>query len=698
VFEIAIDTGGTFTDGVLIDEQGKISVAKVPTDLVDPEKSLIGCIAILAQERNLTHQELLGATSTIVIGSTIATNCVVSKTGAKCCMICTRGFKDMLELSSRIPKDDPYDLRVPPPQYLVPRFLRFEVEERIQFDGKILTPINEEDVHRAVTKAKAQKIQVPIVCFLHSYMNPEHEEKAGELIKADYPEVVLSSHVLRRRMEGYRFHTAVLAGYVKPAVANFVGKLERNLERYDFKGTMLFITCAGGVATPGVCIDNPALMIGSGPAAGPLFANLLGDLSGFRNIASMDIGGTTIDLCILPERKMSITTEMIVAGHRNAMESVDVTSIGVGGGAIAGVDERGILCVGPESAGADPGPACYGKGGQRPTLTDADVVLGYIAVDFFLGGTMSLSEDLARKAIDAHVARPLGIDILQAAHAIKALAEENMAREAFLKFVHGGYDPREFVLVVGGGAGPVHAAAVAEKLGMERLYIPKHAAVFCPFGILLADYKYILSRFYYRSGNEINVEEMRSLYLAMEGEGIDILKRQGRSESEARIVRGAAMRYFGQLHNIDVFLPDAPVSAPFTEETLRVLTDRFHERHEDLYGRSDPSMPVTVETVKLHAVAKRRSFEITKEPFSSEDSREALKRKRKVYFKEAGKYIETPCYDSERLKHGNQIIGPAIIEETKTTVVIPRDYRLYVDPYGNYLMRRDSIERGKQKD
>jgi N-methylhydantoinase A len=688
MFEIAIDTGGTFTDGVLIDDDRKISIAKFPTDVVNPEKSLMGCIELLAQERGLTDQALIADTTTIVIGSTIATNCIVSKSGAKCCMICTKGFRDMLELSSRIPKDDPYDLRVPPPEYLVPRFLRFEVEERLQFDGKIIIPLNEDQVREAVRKAKQQNVDIPVVCFLHSYINPEHEEGAGEIIKKEYPDVVLSSHILRKRMEGYRFHTAVLAGYVKPMISNFIKKLDRKLKSNNFKGTLLFITCAGGIASPEVCLDNPALMIGSGPAAGPLFANLLAELGGFKNIASIDIGGTTIDLCILPERKITITTEMIVAGHRNSLESVDVTSIGVGGGAIARIDHRGILQVGPDSAGADPGPACYGKRGQKPTLTDADVVLGYIPADYFLGGTIPLQPSLALKAIEGHVGKPLGIDVIQAAYAIKSLAEENMAKEAFLKFVNNGYDPREFVLVVGGGAGPVHAAAVAEKLQIAELYIPKHAAVFCPFGILLADYKYILNRFYYRSGNEINVDELKTLYLAMEKEGVDILKRQGINEKNIKLVRGAALRYFGQLHNIDIFLPEVGVGEPLTEETVKSLVYRFHERHEDLYGRSDPSMPVTIETVKLHAVAKRRSFEMAKEPLCAEDSSAALKRKRQVYFEGKYGFIDTPCYDSERLRHGNVMVGPAIIEGTNTTVVIPHGFGLKVDAYGNYIMRR----------
>ena len=689
MFEIAIDTGGTFTDGVLRDLEGDVSVAKFPTNIVDPEMGLMGCIALLAQERHLQVQELLAATETIVIGTTIATNSIISKTGAKCCMITTKGFRDMLELSSRIPKEDPYDLRVHPPEYLIPRYLRFEIDERIQYDGKIITPLKPEDILGALEKAKEHHCDVPVVCFLHSYQNPEHEQQAGEIIKTEYPNVVLSSDILRKRMEGYRFHTAVLAGYVKPPITNFITKLENRLRKDNFKGTILFITSAGGVAHPNVCINNPALMIGSGPAAGPLFSKLLSAKAGFENTVSLDIGGTTADLCILPRGKISTTTEMIVAGHRNAVESVDVSSIGVGGGAIARLDDRGILCVGPESAGADPGPACYGKGGAHPTLTDADVVLGHIPADFFLGGTIPLDTALARDAVMRDVAVPLDMDVTDAAHAIRSIAEENIAKRILLSFFKSGYDPRKFTLVVGGGGGPVHAAALAGRLEMKQLYIPRHAALFCPFGILLADYKYILSRFYNRSGEEIETAALSALYLSMEHEGVDILKGQRIEAQHIQIVPGAAMRYVGQLHSIDVFLPERPVGEPFTEETATSLIGGFHERHREIYGRSDSQMPVTIEEVKLHAVAKRRTFEMTRESLQPEDSSAALKRRREVYFKDLGGFVETPCYDGERLMPGNIVPGPAVIEETKTTVVVPQYYRVQVDGFGNFLMKRD---------
>jgi len=378
---------------------------------------------------------------------------------------------------------------------------------------------------------------------------------------------------------------------------------------------------------------------------------------------------------------------MIIEGHRNALESVDVTSIGVGGGAIARVDNRGMLRIGPESAGADPGPACYGKGGKQPTLTDADVVLGYIPTDYFLGGTIPLYKDLAIKAVEDYICKPLSLDTITAAYSIKSLAEENIAKEAFLKFVNTGYDPREFVLIVGGGAGPVHAAAIAEKLEMNQVYIPKNAGVFCPFGILLADYKYILTRFYNRSHNEINIDEVKYLYLDMEREGVNILKRQGIEEKEIKLIRGAAIRYFGQLHSIDIFLKEVQGEA-FTEKTMEFLIYEFHEKHKDLYGYSDSSMPVTIEELKLHAFSKRRSFEINKKPLGKEDSSEAIKRTRQVFFERKKGFIDTPCYNSELLKPGNIINGPAIIEDIDTTVVVPENFKLSVDIYGNYIIRR----------
>lgn len=686
MFEIVIDTGGTFTDGVLIDAQGNTSVAKFPTNPEDPSASIMGCVTLLAEERRLTAQALLGDTSSIVVGTTLATNCALEGKGAKCCLLHTKGFRDIFELGRRIPKADIYNLKVAPPTALIPRYLRFGIEERLQYDGAVITPVDENDVLMAVKKAKEHNVEVPVICFLHSYINPTHEEKAAEIVRTEYPDVVVSTHVLRRWIEYDRAITATIAGYVKPLTSRFVKRLEERIKESNFRGTLLFITCAGGVAAPDLCLENPALLVGSGPAAGPLLARFLAELVDFEDVMVCDMGGTSFDASILPKRMIATTTEMTVGEHKNACEAVDVRTIGAGGGSIAWIDELGMLRVGPSSAGADPGPACYGKGGEMPTVTDADVVLGYIPADYFLGGAIPLHAGLAEKVVGEKIGRPLGIGPVEAAHAIASVVEANMADRIFLTAVEKGFDPRDFVLIAGGGAGPVHAMALTARLDIKRAYVPRHAPVFCAFGLSVADYRHILSRFLYRREDELDAGELKRYYDSLEEEGAAILARQGIGENETEFLRGAEMRYFGQLHDIEVLLPQTRRGVPFTSETFKALIQGFHTRHQDMYGWSNPAMPLTISTLKLHAVGIRRRLEMARQGLSGQDPSGALKRKRRAYFKENGGFVETPCYDADRLSHGNTVVGPAIIEDKKTTVVVPPRAQLTVDAYGNYLL------------
>jgi N-methylhydantoinase A len=688
MYEIVVDTGGTFTDAILIDEDRRIDMAKFPTHHAKPSVGIMGCFQRFAEQRSCTTQELLKNTTTIVIGTTLPTNTVVEKKGAKCCLLYTKGFRDIPELGRRIPKDEIYNLKLPAPESFIPRYLRFGVKERIQFNGEIVTPLNRNDVMKAIKRAKQNDVEVPVVCFLHSYINPEHEEKAGEIIKKEYPNVVLSSHILRRWMEWDRLSTAMIAGSVKPVIERFIKNLDEELKSNLFKGTTLFTTCIGGVASPELCLDNPALLIGSGPASGPLLGRFLATQCNFKNVIVIDMGGTTFDISMLPEATIHVTPEMRVGDFINALESVDVTSIGAGGGSIARVDARNFLQVGPSSAGADPGPACYRKGGQDPTVTDADIILGYIPADFFLGGTIPLDIDLAKKAIEKNVAKPLNLDIVAAAHAISALVEDNMAQGIFLSAVERGLDPRDFTLVAGGGAGPVHAAAIASRLGISQIYIPRQAAVFCALGAALANYEYVLNLCIYRNEAQLNIEELKGWYHALEEEGLNTLARQGLTKENMQLARGAEMRYFGQLRDIVIFLPENRRGESFTDQTLKDLIKEFHAKHQAIYGWSDPSMAVAISTLKLRAIGVRRPVELIKQPPSGQDASAAMKRQRQVYFQEIGGFTETPCYDADQLKHGNLIEGPAIIEDPTTTVVVPRGAELTVDAYHNYMIRR----------
>lgn len=685
MFEIFIDTGGTFTDGVLTDERQTITVAKSETIPADPAKSIMNCINGLAKGRQMELKELLKKTSSVSIGTTLPTNCILEEKGAKCCLIYTKGFRDIFELGRTIPKTDIYNLKVFPPKVLIPRYLRFGVEERIQYDGKIVTPLNENDVYEAIEKAKKHNVEVPVVCFLHSYINPTHEERAAEIIKPEFPNVVVSSRILRRWIEYDRLSTATFAAYVKPLLTRFVENLQQQLKGAGFKGTLLFSTGLGDVTTAELSLENPASIIGSGLATGALMGRFLAELCGFKNIITYDMGGTSLDIGVLKDRVITTTTEMVIGDQKNALESMDITSIGAGGGSIAWLDRLGVLRVGPASAGADPGPACYGKGGELPTVTDADVVLGYIPPDYFLGGSIQLNKTLAEKAIYEKIAKPSGMDTIEAAYTIASLEEATMGEKIFLSVVEKGYDPRDFVLVVGGGAGPVHGVAVAKRLGIKKVYIPKQAAVFSALGGLVADYGYVLNRFFYQRDDEVDFEKMRSLYSSMENEALEIFSRQGLTKNKMTIVRGAEMRYFGQLRDINVTLPETKLGSKFTKVTLKELLSNFHDRHKALYGWSDSNLPAMIALLKLRAIGRRRHLRLTRERFVSKNPSQAFKRKRKAYFKERG-FVETPCYDGDRLRPGNIIPGPAIIEEQKTTVVIPPYSKATVDVFKNYLI------------
>lgn len=686
MFEIVIDTGGTFTDGVLIDEEQRIGVAKFETTPVEPARGIINCISRLAEERNLTLQELLGNTSTVTIGTTLPTNTILEEKGAKCCLLYTKGFRDTFELGRTIPKVDIYNLKVLAPRVLIPRYLRFGIEERIQYDGQVITPLNENDVLAAVKKAKEHNVEVPVICFLHSYINPIHEERATEIVKTEYPDVVVSSRIMRRWIEYDRLSTATFAAYVKPLLTRFVRTLEERLKEAKFGGTLLLSTGMGDVTTAELSLENPGHLLGSGLATGALMGRFLAEQCAFDNALTFDMGGTSVDIGVLKDRTIATTTEMIIGDQKNAMESMDIASIGAGGGSIAWIDRLGILRVGPESAGADPGPACYDKGGQLPTITDADVILGYIPADYFLGGTIPLNPNLAEKAIAEKIAKPLGTGTVETAYSIASLAETVMGERVFLSIVEKGYDPRDFVLIAGGGAGPVHGVAMAARLGMKKVYIPKHAAVFSAFGGVVADYGYILNSFYYRRDDQANAQDMKALFDAMEKEAIDIFARQGISEKETSMVRGAEMRYFGQLRDIDVTLPEIKTGEPFLETNLKDLVAAFHSRHEALYGWADPALPTIIALLKLRAIARRRPFRLTEQTPSPQDVSAALKRHRQVYFKQLGGFKETPCYDGDRLQHGIVIEGPAIIEEQKTTIVVTPEAEATVDAYGNYLV------------
>ncbi|MFC2018998.1 hydantoinase/oxoprolinase family protein [Chloroflexota bacterium] len=687
MFQVCIDTGGTFTDGILIDDNGRISITKVATTPENLEAGIMGCLQSLAETLpEMTFEQFLGSVSTLTLSTTVAVNALIQLKGARVCMVTTRGFRDILGWRRMMIKPNIYDLKLPKPVVLVPRHLRFVVAERIGADGEVVLPLDEGEVRLAAARCRDHKAEAVAVCFLHSYLKPEHEQRAGEILREELPgvEIILSSDILPRPQEFERFSTTVLAAYVGPICADFLERLDRELGQRGFSGSLLLLTGNGAVTNIDNAIKRPISLLQSGPSAGPVLSTFLGRNAGFRDIISTDMGGTSFEISVIPNGEILTTTDSIICDQRDATDVVDIVSIGAGGGSIARLDERGMLCVGPQSAGADPGPACYGRGGQAPTVTDADVVLGYIPADYFLGGKMQIYPELAEKAIGEHIGVPLGMEVTEAAYGVWSLLITKAAHEIFLATTFRGYDPRHFTLCVGGGAGPTHVYGLAQKLGIENIYIPKVASTFCAFGITCVDFRYEFMKYRRFLSQDVNLSEVNRIYKEMEASGISFLEKDAVPKEAIEVVSGADIQYFGQFNSIETSLPPAGPGGSLTMEDFKLLVRDFHERHQRQRGYFNDTLPTEVVGMTLKVIGRRAPLKLAQQPSVGEDAAPALKRRRPVYFPERG-MTPTDCYDGDKLQNGNTIVGPAIIEESTTTIVIPPRQRITVDRYGNYV-------------
>jgi len=699
MFHIAIDTGGTFTDGVLLREDGTYFIAKTSTTPADESEGIMGCLKLLARnEQGMTLKEVLGKTESITIGTTVGANAVLQNKGAKVGLITTKGFRDVLEMR-RIPKQNVYNLRLPKPEILVPRYLRLGVEERMKYTGEIITPLNKDEVREAAAKLKAQNVDVIAVCFFHSYINPDHERKAGEIIRKEYPgtKVVLSSTVWPQPMEFERFNTTVLAAYITLPCSAFLEGLESHLKDAGFKGDLLHMISNTGLNTAEVAKEHPILMLDAGPSASFLHAGVMAKETGSENIILADIGGTSFGITVIPEGRMLTTTERILGDQRNLCEALDVVNAGTGGGAIAWLDRRGVLRIGPRGAGADTGPACYDKGGQEPTLTDACVVLGYIPTDNFMGGEVKLNVDLASKAIRENIADPMGIDTVEAAYAIYSLGVALMAAEISIACAERGYNIEDFVLFAGGGAAPTLILDIAKKLGISTAYIPKTSPVSNAYGMMYADFKHDASRCILKLTSEVDLSELNSIYEEMKTELTAILKKEGVASGAISIMRGANMRFYGQTWSTDAWLPEG-VDGLITGNDLKVLIEEFHKRYTERYGRSDKGMVTELVSIRIVATGVRpKAKMVAEESKSGKEPSGALKRKQGIYFEELGGFVETPCYDGDKLHYGNVIDGPARVEEKAMTVVIPTNSKITIDRYRNYHGSLELTVPGKEE-
>ena len=671
MLRVGIDVGGTFTDLVAVDETGRVSLAKSASTPEDPSIGVLDGIGLLAQELGLTPAALLARTEVIVHGTTVATNALLERKGAIVGMLTTAGHRDIVEMREGL-KDDRYNLRMPPPVPLVPRARRLDVRERMRFDGKVETPLDRRSAEAAIRALARDGVQSVAVCYLHAYRDGRHERDTRKLLARLLPDayVSLSSEVLPQIKEYERFGTTVVNAYVGPVLAGYLGRLDRRLTEAGYAGRVLIMQSHGGVATIADSVRLAAGAVLSGPAGGIAGSAHCARVLGGGNLITFDMGGTSTDIALLERGEPHLTGDKAVGGNKVALPSIDIHTLGAGGGSIARVDTGGILHVGPESAGAAPGPACYGRGGVEPTVTDANVVLGLLDPANFLGGRTRLDAAAAETAV-ARVARALGMSAVAAAEGICRVVNTNMAEGIRLVSVRRGADPRRFALLAFGGAAGLHITQVARMLEITRVVVPRVASLLSAWGMLATDLRYEMVRTHVGEAREIGSDRLRRRFAEMEAEGRARLSDFG---GEIAVQRSVDMRYGEQTFEIGVPLDGVSMDAP---DLMEQVVTRFHARHEALYTYSAPGQEVVLVNARLAVIGRLPA--LPRDEARATAPPAATPRLRRAYL---GRWTEVPVHDMDGLAPGQEIKGPAIFESATTTILVRADERALVTREG----------------
>ncbi|MBI2854045.1 MAG: hydantoinase/oxoprolinase family protein [Chloroflexi bacterium] len=686
---IGIDVGGTFTDFVVFDEdKGQITVNKYPTSTGDPTDGVMKGLRLmnidLSQVRRIVH------------GTTVATNATLERKGAKTAALITKGFADVIEFGMvgryagrGYPGGhwNPYWVR---PKPFVPRPLRFEVTERVSPRGNVLTPLDERQVTDFIHTLRKEEIEAVAVCFLNSYVNPAHEKRVGELLRKNLPRHVaisLSAETVPEFREFERWATTVLNAYVAPCLREYLKKLSGTLHKAGYRGEIFYMISSGGIVTESTAADYPIRFILSGPAGGVAGGVFLGEMTGYRDVITCDMGGTSTDVSLIKNLTPAIAKERLFENVPIKTPQLDIATIGAGGGSQAWVDGEGALKVGPQSAGAVPGPVAYGKGGTAITVTDANLILGRLASDSLLKGRMKLDRDLAVKAIES-LSRTVKVpDIYQLAEGIINIAVTKMCGVVRTLSIERGYDPRDFVLVPMGGAGPMHAVAIAEELGLTSIVVPNNPGNSCAFGILTSDLKHDYVRPYVVQTQKADIRKIRSLFKEMADQGVRALREEGVPSDRIAISYSADMRYAGQLWELNA---PARLGSKIAE-----MEKSFHQQYYKAYGYSRENMEV--ELVCLRVLASGRVDKPTPNRLKPERRPLAKMKKgqRQVYFR--GRFMDTPIYDRDLVTRDTIITGPAVVEELGATTVLFPGWRAKCDAYGNLIVTRTRATRKATK-
>jgi len=671
VKRLAVDTGGTFTDIVYIDDDTlEITVDKVSTTPQDLGQGVLEAIIKIKVD--------MSEIALFIHGTTAGLNTIAQRKGVKVGLITTKGFTDVLEMTKSSRKEV-YNYLWKKPEPLVPRYLRRGVSERTSYKGEILERLDEKEAKEIVEKLKEDGVESIAVCLLHSYANPGNEQRIGEFINEVWPEVSVSlSHQVAREIgENIRANTTVISAYMGKAIVGYVSRLNENLEDMGFSGQLLILGPSGVLGIE-AAKKKPLYSLASGPVGGAAGATHLAQLCGIKNVVTMDVGGTSFDVSIIKDGVNLERHESELLGYPVLTAGVEIRSIGAGGGSIARVDAAGLLMVGPESAGANPGPMAYGRGGTEPAVTDAALVNGLIDPDYFIGGEVSIDIDLAKRGVNG-IAEKLGLNLHEAADGILAVARNNMTTATTEILIGQGYDPRDFTIMGYGGGGGIFVGNIAKDMSISRVIIPRSPGVFSARGILTMNLVHIYVRAYARSMDELDIKELEAIYKDMENSALETLTAEGMSKDEIEYTRSLDMGYESQHYHIETPVAEGKLNVNSKEE----ICDTFEYLHETKYGHRI-SAPLTITNIRLKATGKIKDVPMAEIKQGKEIPQNAIKPKRKVYLD--GGFVDAQIYERDLLLCGNVIAGPAIIEEPFHTTVIMPGQTLELDRLGNLII------------
>ena len=694
-YRLGVDIGGTFTDATLVDENtGRLWNAKVSSTPSDPSQGFLNVTEQILDRAALAPEIL----RYVVHATTVATNAIIEGKVAPTVLITTEGFRDILEIARQI-RPSLYDTQFEKPTPLVPRDRCFGVRERLDATGAVVTPLDENAIPPIASSLREAGIESVAVCFLHSYLNAQHEQRAGEILRAQAPDIAisLSSEVAPEIREYFRASTTVINAALRPIVSRYLENIEARLRAQGVSSELLVMQSSGGLMTFADARSRPVFMVESGPAAGVITAAHLGEALGYANVISFDMGGTTAKVGLVQDGTPRITKDYEVGsvaqpgsggfragGYPIRTPVIDLVEIGAGGGSIAWVDPGGVLRVGPQSAGADPGPACYGQGGTEPTVTDANLVLGRLNPGYLLGGDLELDSGLAHNAIEEHIAKPLGLDVTKAAHSIVEIANVAMINALRLVSVQHGHDPRDFALTAFGGAGPLHANRLAHEMNIPVTVIPTSPGTASALGLLVTDITYDYATTLIERVDRIEPAAVAEVFADLRHQGIAALEAAGVASADMDFVQQVDLRYVGQSYELTLPYPDDPAASV----DFHSLLQEFHGEHNRVYGHSVPGEPVETVNLRLTALGSIRKPPLLEKSGDDQDLKAAQRSSRSVFFGELDAFVNCPIYDRYALSAGMEILGPAIVEEYDSTSVIHPGYYATVDQYGTLLMTR----------